>query len=257
MEHFVAYHSVRKMGYALDSSDRLRHFSDKPVGLLERAVGHLVWVVQGRPEGSRTAYSLFGAYIATGVEPDAAASGRHAVVGERQIDFDPPMPLNDLDWFGALRDSQGNFSQGFNRIDNELVVRALKALGPGNSQSLPAPDIDHLLCGIEGEARHASHLRRERDRGLMEAKKEAVLKAGGNLACEACGFDFAAAYGELGRGFCEVHHLVPLSSAIGPVVTTADELAILCSNCHRMMHRADPMPTVTELADLIRHIARR
>jgi len=52
----------------------------------------------------------------------------------------------------------------------------------------------------EGKLLTALHRRRERSPRLAKRKKEAVLKQAGRLACEACGFDFEAAYGERGRG---------------------------------------------------------
>jgi len=59
--------------------------------------------------------------------------------------------------------------------------------------------------------------------------------------CQACGFDFASKYGvQLGEGFIEAHHLRPLSSLEEGEVATytvATDFAVLCSNCHRMIHR--------------------
>lgn len=89
----------------------------------------------------------------------------------------------------------------------------------------------------EGCKRLVQHLIRERNRALIERKKYAVLKSTGCLACEVCGFDFRDHYGNLGDGFCEVHHRVPLSAAILEVQTNLEDLAVVCSNCHRMIHR--------------------
>jgi len=44
-------------------------------------------------------------------------------------------------------------------------------------------------------------------------------------------------YGELGAGFAEVlHHLRPLAEMDGPVETMLDDPAVVCVNCHRMLH---------------------
>lgn len=57
--------------------------------------------------------------------------------------------------------------------------------------------------------------------------------------CQACGFDFEEAYGDLGKGFIEVHHAKPLFSLEEEtVINPAEDLVCLCSNCHRMVHRA-------------------
>jgi predicted HNH restriction endonuclease len=35
-----------------------------------------------------------------------------------------------------------------------------------------------------------------------------------------------------------------------------DDLAIVCSNCHRMIHRTRPMMSVEEFRELLRRLAR-
>jgi 5-methylcytosine-specific restriction protein A len=60
-----------------------------------------------------------------------------------------------------------------------------------------------------------------------------------------CGFDFAIKYGDLGAGFIEAHHILPL--AAGPATTRLPDLALVCSNCHRMLHRAKPWMTPEQL----------
>ncbi len=104
----------------------------------------------------------------------------------------------------------------------------------------PVRDVD--ASAVEGERRLVEHFRIERDRSLVEKKRKAVAASEGRLACEVCGFDFASKYGDLGEGFCEVHHRNPLSDSDGPAVTRLEDLAIVCSNCHRILHRAGGIP---------------
>lgn len=253
MEHFIAYHSAKTMGYELEPSGELRFLSRK-LGVLKKAIGNTVWVVQGIPDGKKTAFSLCGAYIADRVDVEDSSSNLHVISGKRVREFSLPVPLNDLDWLPSLLKSQSNFSLGFNRLSDETVVQALTALqAEGNqpSSSSALPDIDLPATGAEGATRLVSHLRRERNRALVDAKKTATLKAKGRLCCEVCSFDFSATYGALGEGFCEVHHLVPLSSSSEPVTTTLDDLAVLCSNCHRVIHRSTPMLSVAELSKVV------
>lgn len=137
--------------------------------------------------------------------------------------------------------------------------QVLKALGfeiypKSASPSSGSPDIDLLTTAIEGGLALANHLRRERKPQLIEAKKADVLRTTGQLCCEACGFGFYATYGDLGKGFCEVHHITPLSSLNNPVETKLSDLAVLCSNCHRMIHRSDPMISVIELSKLLKRL---
>lgn len=58
------------------------------------------------------------------------------------------------------------------------------------------------------------------------------------MVCKACDFNFEKAYGELGKGFIEVHHIRPLSSLDKEILINPEkDLVPLCSNCHRMIHR--------------------
>ncbi len=79
-----------------------------------------------------------------------------------------------------------------------------------------------------------------RVRRLREAKIAEALKAGGGrLRCEVprCGFDFEERYGELGRGYIHVHHREQLRGVVGRRVRNVGDLAIVCANCHAMIHR--------------------
>jgi hypothetical protein len=115
-------------------------------------------------------------------------------------------------------------------------------------------DIDLLGMAAEGSTSLVSHLRRERDTKLVESKKN-FAQANGKLICEACEFDFEQRYGKLGSGFCEVHHTKPLAE--GERVTSLADLAILCSNCHRMIHRTSPMMSVDAFRQMHLKPARR
>lgn len=67
-------------------------------------------------------------------------------------------------------------------------------------------------------------------------------------SCQACGFDFARAYGEAGAGFIEVHHVKMVSQmGEGYLVDPIKDLIPLCANCHAIAHRRTPPYTVTEL----------
>ena len=107
-----------------------------------------------------------------------------------------------------------------------------------------------LREGTEGRAVMRLHLAVERNRELAQAKKESVLRMAGRLRCEACGFDFAKLYGQLGRGYIECHHTIPFSKLRGLRRTRLSDLALVCSNCHRMLHRRDGL-RIAGLRDLL------
>lgn len=107
----------------------------------------------------------------------------------------------------------------------------------------------------EGRILSKIHKSRERSRKLVAKKKRQILKETGRLECEACGFDFHERYGALGDGFAECHHTKPVSELNPGEKTKVQDLAILCANCHRMVHRQRPWLTVEKLKDLVTYIS--
>ena len=71
--------------------------------------------------------------------------------------------------------------------------------------------------------------------------------------CQGCGFDFEKTYGEIGRGYIEVHHVKPLCEGEGSVPINAEtDLICVCANCHRMIHkRKDKVLSLKELQKLL------
>lgn len=104
----------------------------------------------------------------------------------------------------------------------------------------------------EGALLTTVHQRRERNRSLVRRKKSSVLKKKGSLECDACGFDFGSTYGDVGNGFIGCHDEVPVSDLRPGSRTKLRDLAVLCANCHRMIHRSRPWLSVAELKQLLR-----
>ncbi|MGL4666310.1 MAG: HNH endonuclease, partial [Saezia sp.] len=121
-----------------------------------------------------------------------------------------------------------------------------------NAFSQPSPDVDLAASAIEGAQRLRMHLKKERNKALVDKKKQAILKEKGRLSCEVCEFDFAWFYGVIGEDFCEVHHLKPLSEAKTEVETSLSDLAIVCSNCHRILHKPEKMFTIEKLSQIVK-----
>ena len=104
---------------------------------------------------------------------------------------------------------------------------------------------------MEGRYLLRFHRVRERSSKLRDKKIRSVLASGGLLICEVCRFNFEEFYGDLGKGFIECHHVEPLHEG-GERSRTIRDLALLCSNCHHMIHRRPPWPTPSQLRDIIR-----
>lgn len=130
----------------------------------------------------------------------------------------------------------------------QAIRDVMANIGPRTDMS---PDLDvEELSAAEGRVLERRHLTRERDPKLRARKIKAARKAVGRIACEACDFDFARTYGDRGLDFAECHHRVPLHAS-GPTLTRLEDLVLLCSNCHRMIHRYTPWLTFEQLCGLI------
>lgn len=86
-----------------------------------------------------------------------------------------------------------------------------------------------------------------------EARRKCIRYYG--AVCYVCGFDFAEAYGDIGRGFIHVHHLTPFAGLSGPRRTDpVSDLRPVCPNCHSMLHRRNPPIPIAELKKIIRNV---
>ena len=102
---------------------------------------------------------------------------------------------------------------------------------------------DEVNLGEEDLRALREHKRVERNRRLAHKAK---LTHG--YRCKACGFDFEAKYGGIGKEFIEAHHLTPISELKGKKLTldAKTDFTVLCSNCHRMIHRTAFVHSVQE-----------
>jgi 5-methylcytosine-specific restriction protein A len=102
---------------------------------------------------------------------------------------------------------------------------------------------------IEERRRYVRHNRIDRQSAAAKQAKKAH-----GYVCQACGFDFARVYGELGENYIEAHHLIPLSSLPEGTPVPMDpktDFAVLCANCHRMVHRNKEPLSVRKLKALL------
>jgi 5-methylcytosine-specific restriction protein A len=106
---------------------------------------------------------------------------------------------------------------------------------------------------LEGQVLYRLHKYRERDKAIVTRKKDQVLAVHGKLACEACTFVFEDFYGPIGQGFIECHHTTPLAKLKVATKTTLDSLSLVCSNCHRMLHKHIDTLSVPDLMTMMRH----
>ena len=136
----------------------------------------------------------------------------------------------------------------FQTVPEELVRLAeqLRDLAAsGNAPASAEEDEDGI---DEGRILFRMHRTYERDRALHAKKARGVLHATGRLACEICGFDFSQTYGpDVVGEFIEIHHLIPLHEVGNGGKARLVDLAAVCSNCHRVLHRSKPWLRPDEL----------
>jgi predicted HNH restriction endonuclease len=109
----------------------------------------------------------------------------------------------------------------------------------------------------EGKAKYKLHRTLERDNRIVELAKQRRLSQTGRLECDVCKFDFVRKYGTVGEGFIEAHHTVPVSELKGVCKTRISDLAMVCSNCHRMLHLRRPWLRLDELRQLVKITKRK
>jgi predicted HNH restriction endonuclease len=129
-----------------------------------------------------------------------------------------------------IRSPQGTVFR-LDRVEADALETVWNA-GAGQSEDASNGD-------MEGNLRLRQHYARERNRAIIESRRRQFAAAnGGRVFCELCGFSFAEHYPQhLAGGFIEVHHIEPLASRAVARRTLLTELMLVCSNCHRMIHR--------------------
>ena len=178
-------------------------------------------------------------------------SGR---VGWRDPDSTRPPKLLNADAATVLAEWK-------NRTDAELWS-AIEPFADFCTRGLSETEVERLatqeigiatagdISATEGRELLKTHRTRERNRALVLRKKRLVLYEQGRLVCEVCDFDFATAYGQRGIGFAECHHTEPISESVIGRRTRLSELAVVCANCHRMLHR-QPWLSVSALRQAV------
>lgn len=128
---------------------------------------------------------------------------------------------------------------------------------PSAMAVLPVEALDESASPsiVEGIAREAKVVTRSRSRKL---RRSAMERSKG--VCEACGTDYSKLFGGKGLRVLQVHHREQLALQDLPRLTSPDELAVVCANCHTMIHsdplRAMPVEALRGLWELERGVQR-
>lgn len=138
----------------------------------------------------------------------------------------------------------------FTKIANDYyeIDFSYKYTDKSNHSEVTYEVYEHIEGKKEGKQKLYYSTKYERD---PRNRSEAIRFHG--LKCKICSFDFSKIYGELGKGFIEIHHLKPLASLDEEVIVDPQkDLVPVCANCHRMIHRSRYKTySLQEISDMI------
>jgi 5-methylcytosine-specific restriction endonuclease McrA len=139
-----------------------------------------------------------------------------------------------------------------NRVNPRLVVRAadfFEDVARAQPGTMERDANREVYPQIENRKIVISHQQRERSGYLATERKDYD-----DYKCQVCGMRFENVYGkEYGEAFAEAHHRIPLHSLSGKVRTRIEDLATVCANCHRMLHKMEGKRNdVEKLRDIFR-----
>jgi len=112
-------------------------------------------------------------------------------------------------------------------------------------------DIIEATAFPEGTKLYYSHIISERNKELVDSAKRKFGEKHGSVYCEVCGFNFESKYGNIGKNYIEAHHIFPVSEMKEGHSTRIEDLVMVCSNCHRMLHRKRPWLSAESISGLL------
>ncbi len=238
--------------------------ADDPVSAVDQFVDRAVtmgYFNSSQNRADRSSATLLASVVLTCARPRTLVDYRQARWKHlaSELDYDTPGSTESAgDWVVWA----GRFAAEIRKLD--LFRKHWGGYGPelwtvagicwdareAEFSELFSPDSETLISYTEGQRKMRLHLSRERSSSLVRKVKEGRMTSDPGLHCDACGLSYLDVYGERGRGFIEAHHKVPLSKLRPGTRTKAEDLALLCANCHRMIH-TDPMVSVGDLREVL------
>ncbi|MCY7895644.1 DUF3427 domain-containing protein [Bacillus spizizenii] len=256
-------------------SSLIHNLDAHPLRIGEQYSRKDIYKIFNVPEGKQggnwnTGYTSFNNDVFVFVNISSAGRTGH--------DYDNKFIGDDLQWFGKNSHSLQNASiqsmlkpkgniyiftredsnnplftyQGNARVKEFHDTKPVKIIWEFNDEkeirhNQMAEEIDNPTRYIEGATKKVSVNVYERN---PMARKKCLEHYG--FSCVICGFDFEKVFGELGKGFIHVHHIIELNQ-IGKEyeIDPINDLRPVCPNCHAMLHKKKPSFTVEELKDII------
>jgi predicted HNH restriction endonuclease len=133
----------------------------------------------------------------------------------------------------------------------EEVASQILAFVESDEVLQPTEDGDGYVEAEEGALVTRVHKTRERDVKLIREFKKMVKERTGSLICVGCDFESADMYGPEYADTMEAHHTIPVHTLKPGDKTNLKDLAILCANCHRIVHARKKWLTIPQLQQLV------
>lgn len=111
---------------------------------------------------------------------------------------------------------------------------------------------DEEIEFVEGREKYRLHRYKERNGKLVLLAKQKFKENDPEMKCQVCKFSFEGKYGQLGASFIEAHHVFPISQLKEETPIKIEDLAMVCSNCHRMLHVKRPWLNIDELQNILK-----
>ncbi len=121
--HYVGYHNTEGMGCLFSEGDPFRVLTNKSVDSLHEGV---VWMIVGESKSPRR-FSLGSVFRVTETGDVGVDGFKHFASGRGHV-FNPPVALNDLEWFNEFKKAMNRFQFGIQPLNNEEHVAMLTAL---------------------------------------------------------------------------------------------------------------------------------
>jgi hypothetical protein len=204
------------------------------------------------------AQELVGEYLGDWQEADwYAIANRYNVEPMREVELTPLVSaLRFKSQHDRLYPLDGRVDANQLRSLRELTSESARLLEEAwyDDEYTPQDIQDYLelteddTAYAEGKQVTRTLRQRQRNRTLVADARHRYKQKHGRLCCQVCGFDFAAVYG---IEYIEAHHKTQMARLEDETLNTVDDLAMLCANCHRMVHQRTPPYSIEELKALM------
>lgn len=171
--------------------------------------------------------------------------------GETRVIFSKVLAVEEVIFKTDIRLSSGkNIDPGF--IRPYAICETPDFNVNHSSETVASEMTNDEFSQLEGWLSWENRQIRNRNRFIVDEKRNHHLRTHGNLRCEVCDFSFIDKYGFV-KEFMDVHHKTLISNSDGEIETRLSDLAIVCPNCHRSLHTKKPPFSIDELKSILLH----